>query len=210
MVATAAHLTDHLLPPLPLRRWVLAVPKRLRYFLERDAALQGVALRLFLGAVEQYLRAHTPGSDRCARIGAIAFIHRFGSALNSHLHFHCVVIDGVFAPTPTGGAVFHPAIAIDRHAIATVQANVRRRLLQSFVRRGRLAQDDAQAMAQWRTVVGSRSTARCASRPPTAPGANACCVIAPAHRSPWNGCMSSVSNASSTITPNRAPAAVAR
>jgi len=55
----------------------------------------------------------------------------------------------VFAPTPTGGAVFHPAIAIDRHAIATVQANVRRRLLQSFVRRGRLAQDDAQAMAQW-------------------------------------------------------------
>ena len=37
MVATAAHITDHVLPDLPLRQWVLAVPKRLRYFLERDA-----------------------------------------------------------------------------------------------------------------------------------------------------------------------------
>lgn len=29
-VATAAHLADHVLPELPLRQWVLAVPKRLR------------------------------------------------------------------------------------------------------------------------------------------------------------------------------------
>jgi hypothetical protein len=87
---------------LPVRPWVLAVPQRLRYFLERDAVLQGAALRLFLAAVEQCLRAHCPGSGRCARIGAIAFIHRFGSALNAHLHFHCVVVDGVFTATPTG------------------------------------------------------------------------------------------------------------
>ena len=48
MVTTAAHLTDHVLPDLPLRQWVLAVPKRPRHFLERDAELQGAALRLFL------------------------------------------------------------------------------------------------------------------------------------------------------------------
>ncbi len=30
MAATAAHLTDHVLPDLPLRQWVLAVPKRVR------------------------------------------------------------------------------------------------------------------------------------------------------------------------------------
>jgi hypothetical protein len=33
MAETAAHLVDHVLPPLPMRQWVLAVPKRLRYFL---------------------------------------------------------------------------------------------------------------------------------------------------------------------------------
>ncbi|MCE7939927.1 MAG: IS91 family transposase [Chloroflexi bacterium CFX6] len=148
MVATAAHLTDHVLPELPLRQWVLAVPKRLRYFLERDADLQGAALRLFLRAVESCLRAHSPGSGPAARLGAVAFIHRFGSTLNAHLHFHCAVIDGVFEPG-AGGVVFHAATGLDATAITKVQAQVRRRLLRGFVRRGLLPGDDAQAMAQW-------------------------------------------------------------
>ena len=149
MVATAAHLTDHVLPDLPVRQWVLAVPKRLRYFLQRAADLQGAALRLFLRVVEQCLRAHSPGSGPAARLGAVAFIHRFGSALNAHLHFHCVVIDGVFGATATGGVVFHAATGLEANAIAQVQAPVRRRLLRVFVRRGLLPDDDAQAMGQW-------------------------------------------------------------
>jgi len=36
MAETAVHLVDHVFPPLPVRQWVLAVPKRLRYFLLRD------------------------------------------------------------------------------------------------------------------------------------------------------------------------------
>ena len=149
MVETAVHLAEHVIPRLPVRQWVLSVPKRLRYFLHRDPDLQGAALRLFLGAVEQCLRAHSAGVGPAARLGAVAFIHRFGSALNPHLHFHCVVLDGVFASTPTGGVVFHAATGLDAQAIAAVQAKVRRRLLCSFVRRGLLAGDDARDMAQW-------------------------------------------------------------
>ena len=52
--ATTAHLTDHVLPPLPLRHWVLAVPKRLCHFLRRVADLRGAALRLFLRVVAQW------------------------------------------------------------------------------------------------------------------------------------------------------------
>jgi hypothetical protein len=79
--------------------------------------------------------APSAGAGATARLGAVAFIHRVGAALHAHLHFHCVVIDGVFAPTATGGAVFHPATTLDGPAIATVQAKVRRRRLQSLVRR---------------------------------------------------------------------------
>ena len=96
MVETAAHLTDHVLPDVPVRQWVLSVPKRLRYFLQRDADLQGATLHLFLHVVEQSLRTLSPGSGPAAHLGAVAFIHRFGSMLNPHLHVHCVVIDGVF------------------------------------------------------------------------------------------------------------------
>jgi len=31
MAETAAHLVDHVIPPLPVRQWVLSVPKRLRW-----------------------------------------------------------------------------------------------------------------------------------------------------------------------------------
>jgi hypothetical protein len=121
----------------------------LRYFLHRDADLQGAALRLFLRAVEQCLRAHSPGSGPAARLGAVAFIHRFGSTLNAHLHFHCIVIDGVFDAAAAGRVVFHAATGVDANAIAQVQAQVRRRLLRVFVRRGLLPRDDARAMGQW-------------------------------------------------------------
>ncbi|MFV2008199.1 MAG: transposase zinc-binding domain-containing protein [Longimicrobiales bacterium] len=39
MVETAAHLVDHVLPPLPVRQWVLSVPKRLRPFLHHNPAI---------------------------------------------------------------------------------------------------------------------------------------------------------------------------
>lgn len=112
MVATAAHLTDHVFPRLPVRQWVLAVPKRLRYFLHRDADLQGAVLRVFLRVVEQCLRTRSPGSSPAARLGAVAFIHRFGSTLNAHLHFHCVVIDGVFESALAGGVIFRAATGL--------------------------------------------------------------------------------------------------
>ena len=43
MVETAAHLTDHVMPRLPVRQWVLSVPKCLRYYLQSDPAVQTLA-----------------------------------------------------------------------------------------------------------------------------------------------------------------------
>jgi hypothetical protein len=40
MVETAAHLADHVMPRLPVSQWALSVPKRLRYYLRSDPALQ--------------------------------------------------------------------------------------------------------------------------------------------------------------------------
>ena len=100
MVETAPHLTDHVLPCLPVRQWVLSVPKRLRYFMQRDGAVLNMVLRIFLRVITQSLQAHSPGAaqlDKAAlHIGAVAFIHRFGSSLNEHVHFHVCVVDGAF------------------------------------------------------------------------------------------------------------------
>ena len=157
MAETAAHLVDHVFPPLPVRQWVLAVPKRLRYFLQRDTALQGTVLRILLSVVERCLREHSPACPVTARIGAVAFIHRFGSSLNEHVHFHCCVIDGVFesaadtnnAPDDAPRVSFHAALGLDAAAFADVQARVRTRVLRTFVKRGLIDKDDAAEMRAW-------------------------------------------------------------
>ena len=83
MVETAAHLSDHVFPRLPVRQWVLSVPKRLRYFMQRDGAVLNMVLRIFLRVIAQSLQTHSPGAwsvDKAAlHIGAVAFIHRFSS-----------------------------------------------------------------------------------------------------------------------------------
>ena len=43
----AAHLCDHVFPRLPVRPWGLSVPKRLRYYLQRDKGALNAALRCF-------------------------------------------------------------------------------------------------------------------------------------------------------------------
>jgi hypothetical protein len=75
MVETAAHLADHVFPRLPVRQWVLSVPKRLRYHLEHDPAIETLALRIFLSVVEQALRRACPAAGSDSRIGAVAFIY---------------------------------------------------------------------------------------------------------------------------------------
>lgn len=163
MAETAAHLADHVFPRLPVRQWVLSVPKRLRYFLQRDTALQGAVLRILLRGVQRCLREHSPGCGTAARIGAVAFIHRFGSSLNEHTHFHCCVVDGVFQPAANigdaadaadaadavAGVDFHAATGLDAAAIAQVQAQVRQRILSAFVRRGLIGKSDRDEMMSW-------------------------------------------------------------
>ena len=127
MVDVAAHLVDDVLPRVQHRQWVLSMPKRVRWHLRRKPEVISGLLTVFLRAVETTIRQRSPGAPPGARFGAIAFVHRFGSYLNSHVHFHVLVTDGVFSAGDDGEAVFHPALDPERAAIAAVQAKLRRR-----------------------------------------------------------------------------------
>ncbi len=39
MADTAAHWVDNVLPPVPIRQWVLSFPREIRYILMRDSTL---------------------------------------------------------------------------------------------------------------------------------------------------------------------------
>jgi hypothetical protein len=83
---TAAHLVDHVFPPLPVRQWVLSVPKRLRWYLEREPQAVSAVLHIWLRVVDGHLRrSSAAGPD--ARFGAVSFIHRLKASLNRHVHY---------------------------------------------------------------------------------------------------------------------------
>ena len=149
MAETAAHLVDHVFPPLPVRQWVLSVPKRLRYFLEREPAAASAVLHILLRVVEAHLRQRSPGTSPRARFGAVSFVHRFGAALNRHLHDHCCIFDGVFEPLEAGGVQFRQAAALTPDAVASITEQVRRRVVCWFAHRGLLEPDDARDMLAW-------------------------------------------------------------
>jgi len=122
-------------------------PKRLRYFLQRHPEALSSVPHILLQVIEARLRQRSG----CAhgRLGAVNFVQRFGSALNAHVHFHCCVIDGVFAAGEGGQVQFCEAGALTPQDLAAVQQQVRARVLRWFARAGHLDSVDARDMAGW-------------------------------------------------------------
>lgn len=94
---TAAHLVERVIPQVPVRQWVLSLPRWARFLLARDPELITRTLDIALRAifVWQRRRARQAGAAG-PRAGAVTFVQRFGGALNLNVHFHCVIPDGVF------------------------------------------------------------------------------------------------------------------
>ncbi|MBI4676889.1 MAG: transposase [Elusimicrobia bacterium] len=111
---------DGLLPRVPYRQWVLALPKRLRFFVHRNPALAGEISRILTSAINRFY------ADRSGRGGdpsspyapaQVLVVQRFGGKANLHVHFHAVVSDGIFALRKSAGVTgelqFIPAPAAD-------------------------------------------------------------------------------------------------
>ena len=104
MAAGAAELVDHILPHVPMRQWVLSLPHcaplspRLgsRPLPRRAHDLHPRAPRLRAAP-----RAATGITD--GRSGTVTAIQRIlGAGSNSNIHFHTLVLEGVFVPAPDG------------------------------------------------------------------------------------------------------------
>jgi len=144
MAQTAAHLVDHVIPPVPVRQWVISVPKRLRGFLADRPAAVAALTRIFIEEIERLLGAAAgvtsdasgPAAAR-PRLGAVSFLHRFGSALNHHMHLHVCATEGVFVPAADGAGcdaspAFLPARPINQADLAALTERVRRRVIHWF------------------------------------------------------------------------------
>jgi len=101
MAAQAAHLVDAVVPDVPIRQFVLSFP----FELSALAATKPDVLRALARIHAQALAVHYRAAGKRAgytdtktlHAGAVSFVHRYGSTLNSHVHFHVAATGGVFA-----------------------------------------------------------------------------------------------------------------
>jgi len=99
----------------------------------------------------------SPTASDSASFAAVSFLHRFGSALNPHYHFHLCVVDGVFEridpdrdpEAPTDSLRFHEATALTPQLLERLQHTIRKRVLRQFRRHHLLEPHEAEDMLTW-------------------------------------------------------------
>lgn len=168
MQDTAAHLTERVLPWVPVRQWVLSLPRWARWALVRDPGRVEQALGIALKAifVLQRKRGRSLGV-REPHCGAATFLQRFGGALNLNLHFHSLVPDGVFF-REGDGVDFQPLRAPSQEELEGVLRKIVQRLTR-LLRSDEEAADpdasDALGAAQ-RAELFALESPRQSARPP--------------------------------------------
>ena len=111
MVEGAIWLCERVLPAVPLRQFVLSLPRALRYLLAYDGKLCRAVAKTAMQETFRFQRMQARkalglSSTRQAITGAMLAVQRFGSALNLNIHFHALVIDGVYVLDAFGNPVF--------------------------------------------------------------------------------------------------------
>ena len=114
-----------------------------------SALLDGVPSRVVLGR-RRLARAH--GIRGTLKTGGVTVIQRFGSALNLNVHFHTLMMDGVYEIGRNGAAVFHPVPAPSDEDVAAVAERVYQTVARKLDTR---SDDESAALASAEPVLAT-------------------------------------------------------
>ena len=141
MAETAAFLVDTLLPHKPYRQWVISFPYHLRLLFATQPALLTGALTIINRAIETSIINAAGFKKSEAKTGSVAFIQRFGSALNLNIHAHMLYLDGVFRFTDKG-ARFTRIRTPSQKEVEQVLKKVVHRVTRYLVKQGALIESE--------------------------------------------------------------------
>ncbi len=125
MADTAVHLEQSVLPRVPIRHWICSLPWGLRALLGYDRKLCAEVVSAFMAEVDRSLcwrskRELGLASVADAHTGGVVAVQRTDSALRLNVHFHALVLDGVFVhekDDPRAGSQ-KPPFRVTWHSLA--------------------------------------------------------------------------------------------
>jgi hypothetical protein len=143
MAQTAAHLVECVMPWVPTRQWVVSVPMPLRYWTAPSRDLTAQVHTIIRTTIAQFYvnQAVKRGVKRQkVQPGSITFLQRFGGSLNANLHYHVIVMEGVFLDRTDQGLKprFLKGEPPSDADVATVVQKISRRVIRKLRRLGYL------------------------------------------------------------------------
>jgi len=166
MAETAANLIEYVLPPAPLRQWVLTLPYAWRKRVAYDGALLGLLTRIFVKTVLAFYRKRI---HRKGESGAVVVVQRTSSDLRLNPHLHIVFLDGVYRELGSE-VVFEPLEHLATSEVGEVLEKACRRLERGLRRRGLLAREDEEEEENPSgELLAALAASAVAGTPPTGP-----------------------------------------
>ena len=140
MASTAANLVQCVLPPAPLRQWVLTVPFAWRKRLAYDGELLGAVTRIFVSTVLRFYstRMTTEGAAN-GQSGAVVVVQRTSSDLKLNPHLHVLLLDGVYRELDAATVGFTALPHLSTREVGEVLECAVARIVKHLRRRGLLA-----------------------------------------------------------------------
>ena len=131
-----------MIPFVPTRHWVLLVPYELRYWMAADDDLLKKVNGIFCDEIRNYLRKKARKRGiRGGETGIVSYLQRAGGALNLNLHYHLLVLDGLYTTTDDNEPIFNRIPGIHNDELARVVRGVSRRVIKYLRKMGRLSED---------------------------------------------------------------------
>ena len=143
MAETAADLVDNILPPVPVRQWVLSFPIPLRSLFAIHPELITPVLHIIQRAIHSHHLKQTGVPRDSGASGCITLIQRFGSAANLNIHLHGLMLDGVYqSGNADSEPIFIEALPPSQQQLQTLLGKIIKRIMKLLTRLGYLIEED--------------------------------------------------------------------
>ncbi len=144
MAESAALLVDEVLPKVPIRQWVLSFPFQLRFLFASRPQIMGKVLGIVYRVLATHLIHKAGYTHKTANTGSVTLIQRFGGALNLNVHFHILLLDGVYMDGLSGSR-FRWVKAPTSTELMHLSYTIAHRVSRFLERQGLLVRDDEAA-----------------------------------------------------------------